>query len=654
MPVMNTPPQFDSCPSTCSSSIASFSLMPITPETYPEYNPQIVLPLHPPMSPPLFDMDHSDFHSKPRFMIGPDQFDEQLRECHTVPEEDEDDTASEIHEPVTPISDDHHSGVFISPSSDALNVQQIPTIINTPMTPPIVPESAAHESHRGKLRRQSEKIYDFLRRANSAVDRTAFSTSHDSSHDVFHFHHRSEKSKRFFGHLSTSHSHAKPPSSSGSTSSSAGDYEHERPRSVRTFDLKSGSPPKRSAIFSRKHRSNSVSGIKDMTETGITHPAVAGAGSKSRKMSTAVPDVMNVPVIPLSSKYANHSHVPGKSRVIGEGVSAIVKVMHKISGPQNQLYAVKEYRKKSKDESEEDYIEKVNSEYCISKSLCHPNIVATEDLCFSNNGRWCHVMEFCSGGDLYTIVSKGFMKEEEKLCIFKQLVRGVGYLHDHGIAHRDIKPENLLVSSDGHLKITDFGVSEVFNGIHPGLAGVKCGVEMSSIRLSKPGVVGSAPYISPEVQNKTGEYDARKLDVWSCAMVYFVLAFGGPLWHVATNESSQYRKYVDSFEKWLQKNPDGEMTRDGNYPRNNAFQQLKPNVKRLLYRMLHLDPSKRVTIQEVISDRWIQGIECCNVDEHSDPLVQKVDAGCSLACKQAGRVGVHRLHVHLPPATSSH
>lgn len=203
--------------------------------------------------------------------------------------------------------------------------------------------------------------------------------------------------------------------------------------------------------------------------------------------------------------YANHSHVPGKSKICGEGVSAIVKVMHKVTGPSSELYAVKEFRKKSRSETTEEYVEKVNSEFCISKSLCHPNIVSTEDLCVSSSDRWCHVMEYCSGGDLFSLIEKSFMKEDEKLCCFKQLLRGVSYLHDHGIAHRDIKPENLLISSDGHLKITDFGVSEVFRGKHPGDAGIKCGIEMDEIRLSKPGVVGSAPYISPEVQNKEGE-----------------------------------------------------------------------------------------------------------------------------------------------------
>ncbi|KAH0604730.1 uncharacterized protein H6S33_006398 [Morchella sextelata] len=557
---MNNSFHSDSCPSTCSSSIASLSSLPMTPETYPEYNPSVVPALYPALEPPLLDLEHTDLHPKPMFYIEPESFEDNIHECHTVPEEEEDDeTASEAHEPLTPTSDGH-SSIFINSSNEGFhNIKNAPAIVNTPATPP--PRKTASPSNeqpntRGKLRRQaSEKIQGLMRRVHSsghvsdAGQRTPSPT----------------KTKGFFsGQRSPSDSQMNTSHPVDTLSSTLEMPVAQRPSS--TFDGKtSSSSPKR--------------------------PALVGAGSKSRMMSSVVP-VLNVPVIPLSSKYTNHSHVPGMSKVCGEGVSAIVKVMHKISGPPNELYAIKEFRKKSRSETKEEYVEKISSEFCISKSLNHPNIVSTEDLCFSSSDRWCHVMEYCAGGDLFSLIEKNFMKDEEKMCCFKQ--------------------------------------------------------------LSKPGIVGSAPYISPEVQNKEGVYDARKLDVWSCAMVYFVLAFGGPLWHKANvSDSPQYGKYVESFEKWTVRHPDAEMTKDGTYPRHYVLASLKPATKRLLFQMMHLDPTKRITIQEALADRWVQSIECCNVDDHNDPLFKHVDAGSKSACKQAGKVGVHRLHVHLPPQTGT-
>jgi protein-serine/threonine kinase len=136
-------------------------------------------------------------------------------------------------------------------------------------------------------------------------------------------------------------------------------------------------------------------------------------------------------------------------------------------------------------------------------------------------------------------------------------------------------------------------------------------------------------------------------------MVYVVLIFGGPLWHKASTSEPQYAKFVECFNRWLERNPSGEITKEGEYPRFFPFGQLKTPTKRILYQMFHLDPSKRITIQEALSDRWVQSIECCNVDEHTDQNANQVDACSKSACKQAGKVGVHRLHLHLPIQTGS-
>lgn len=112
-----------------------------------------------------------------------------------------------------------------------------------------------------------------------------------------------------------------------------------------------------------------------------------------------------------------------------------------------------EFRKRRKNESEKEYVKKLTSEFCISSTLHHVNIVETVDLVQDDSQHWCEVMEFCPGGDLYAAIKKGGMSPSEVECCFKQILTGVSYLHSQGVAHRDIKPENLFFDTKGHLKV---------------------------------------------------------------------------------------------------------------------------------------------------------------------------------------------------------
>jgi len=235
----------------------------------------------------------------------------------------------------------------------------------------------------------------------------------------------------------------------------------------------------------------------------------SGVGLKARRMSLSLPDDFTVDVVDLHSEFADQSKMFGRrGKTLGKGATSTVALMTRKAG-EGELYAVKEFRGKSSTETEDDYEKKIKSEFSIAKGLRHPNIVETIRLC-TDKGKWNHVMEYCQEGDLFNFVQKGYLKEKDRLvdrlCLFKQLVQGVQYLHCHGIAHRDIKLENLLITKESKLKITDFGVSEVFSGIHPGLraAGGQCGKDMDEVRLSPPGICGSMPYIAPEVVCKKG------------------------------------------------------------------------------------------------------------------------------------------------------
>lgn len=138
-------------------------------------------------------------------------------------------------------------------------------------------------------------------------------------------------------------------------------------------------------------------------------------------------------------------------------------------------------------------------------------------------------------------------------------------------------------------------------------------------------------------------------------MIYLVIMFGGPLWYSTEISSSNphFERYVKAFKEWEQRNPSGEMTKDGRYPRHPALSNLKPTSMKLVYRMLHLDPTKRITIQEALNDKWVQSIEICNVDGGAGCGTNEIDAGCKNVSRQVVKCGVNRLHQHLPSSSLS-
>lgn len=287
----------------------------------------------------------------------------------------------------------------------------------------------------------------------------------------------------------------------------------------------------------------------------------------------------------LSKKYGVCQKV-----AIGKGATSVVRLAHKWDRSEEKLYAVKEFRKRRKNESEKEYVKKLTAEFCISSTLHHVNIVETVDLVQDENQHWCEVMEFCPGGDLYAAIKKGGMSPSEVECCFKQLTSGVAYLHSQGVAHRDIKPENLFFDTKGHLKIGDYGASTVYR------LPWEATVHMST------GLCGSEPYIAPE-QFLGKSYDARLVDVWACGIVYYCLHFQELPWRAAQTSDPLYASYATACASTKVEQSSCPPT----------INNLSPRACRSLIRkMLDPDPKLRNSIEDVMKHAWVQGIEVCH------------------------------------------
>ncbi|PHT49767.1 CBL-interacting protein kinase 2 [Capsicum baccatum] len=120
-------------------------------------------------------------------------------------------------------------------------------------------------------------------------------------------------------------------------------------------------------------------------------------------------------------------------------------------------------------------------------------------------------MEYVKGGELFNTVAKGRLRESAAHKYFHQLIAAVDFFHSRGVYHRDLKPENILLDETGNLKVSDFGLSALYETKRQdGLLHMAC---------------RTPAYVTPEVINKRG-YDGKKADIWSGGVILFVMLAG--------------------------------------------------------------------------------------------------------------------------------
>jgi len=143
--------------------------------------------------------------------------------------------------------------------------------------------------------------------------------------------------------------------------------------------------------------------------------------------------------------------------------------------------------------------------------LAHPSIVTIHDAFEDPQTRSsCIVMELVPGRTLESILLSGErLAPEETLDVVRQVAEGLDYAHRHQVVHRDLKPANILVTPDGHVKITDFGIAKVL---------AREGVARTI------GMMGTPSYMSPE-QVRGGDIDARA-DVFSLGVIFYLMLTG--------------------------------------------------------------------------------------------------------------------------------
>jgi len=193
--------------------------------------------------------------------------------------------------------------------------------------------------------------------------------------------------------------------------------------------------------------------------------------------------------------------------VIGKGsFGKVLQVRKKDNG---KIYAMKVLNKKNILENNE--LEHTRTEKEILQKLIHPFLVNL-NFCFQTPEKLYFIMDYINGGELFYHLQKEHKFTPDRVKFYcAEIVMGLEYLHNSGVIYRDLKPENILLTDDGHICMTDFGIS-------------KQGLLAEDARTAT--FCGTPEYLAPEVLEGKGY--TKAVDWWSFGTLMYEMLTGLP------------------------------------------------------------------------------------------------------------------------------
>ena len=204
--------------------------------------------------------------------------------------------------------------------------------------------------------------------------------------------------------------------------------------------------------------------------------------------------------------YTNLLDIYEVKQKLGNGKFGLVKLG--INKQTNQKVAIKIMSKKQMNTSD---LELVRTEIEILKICQHPNIIKLYDI-FENENYYYIIMEYCSGGDLFSFLERHQFKLKEELAskIMHKICAAIYYIHSYGICHRDLKPENILMTSkneNSDIRLLDFGLSKIIG------PNETCNEPYGTLTYCAPEILLDNPY-------------TKQVDLWSLGVMTYLMLTG--------------------------------------------------------------------------------------------------------------------------------
>ena len=283
--------------------------------------------------------------------------------------------------------------------------------------------------------------------------------------------------------------------------------------------------------FSRSAESLAIVGERDGdADSGAKTALTASADADGASAATADS--------PFSPDGTNPRYVTPKDfellKVIGMG--AFGKVLQVRSRAETgQILAMKVISKRLL-KRKTSYVENIQAERDIMKKIRHPFVVDMH-ASFQTKEKLFIVMDFLAGGELFLRLGReGIFREHTAAFYLAEITLALEHLHNRGVLHRDLKPENILLGSDGHICITDFGLSKDFSAKDDVWARTVCGTQ---------------EYMAPEMVARKGY--GRAADFWSLGCLAYEMLAGTPPFESRKGSKDLFQKIMNQRVKM----PDG-------------------------------------------------------------------------------------------------